>query len=106
MAKRIINWAGREKRRQTNKAIGGSFYKTFTELITNSDSAIKKHLALPHATGLVDAMLDLKPGERLDSAAIKESLPRRKEGRIVIEVYSKQHDRFASRTCQVVDYGP
>ncbi len=106
MAKRVITWASREKRRQTNKAVGGSFLKTITELLTNSDSALKKHLGLPHAAGLVDAMLDLKSGDRLDTAALKKSLPKRREGKIIVEVYSKQLGRFPSRTCQVIDYGP
>ena len=106
MAKRIINWAGREKRRQTNKAVGGSFLKTVTELLTNADSAVKRHLGLSHSAGLIDLMLGLKRGERLDTAALKKSLPKRREGRIVIEVLSKQHGRLPSRTCQVIDYGP
>lgn len=107
MGKRVITWAGREKRRQTNKAVGGSFLKTLTELITNSDSAVKKQLGLPHAAGLVDQMLTLRADDRVDSASLKKSLPRRSEGRIVVEVYSKQHGQmFPSRTCQVIDYGP
>jgi len=107
MAKRIIPWAGREKRRQTNKAVGGSFLKTITELLTNSDSAVKKHLGLPHAAGLVDAMLGLQVGDRVDTATLKKSLPKRREGKIVVQVYSKQQGRlFPSRTCQVIDYGP
>ena len=40
MAKTIISWVSREKRRQTNKAVGGSFLKTITELLTNSDNAL------------------------------------------------------------------
>ncbi len=106
MATRIINWAGREKRRQTNKAVGGSFLKTITELLTNSDSAVKRQLRLPHAVGLVDSILKLNPGDRLDTAALKRSLPKRREGTIVVEVFSKQHRSFPSRTCQVIDYGP
>jgi hypothetical protein len=106
MAKRIIRWAGREKRRQTNKAIGGSLLKTMTELLTNSDSAVKKHLGLPHATGLVEAMLGLKKGDLLDTAALKKLLPKRPEGRIIVQLYTKQHRRTRSRTCQVIDYGP
>lgn len=106
MGKRIITWAGREKRRQTNKAVGGSFLKTITELVTNSDSAVKKHLGLSHAVGLVDAMLGLKRGDRLDTAALKKSLLKRREGKIIVEIYSKQLGPFPSRTCQVIDYGP
>ena len=108
MAKRIIPWAGREKRRQTNKAVGGSFLKTITELLTNSDSAVKKHLGLlSHAAGLVDAMLGLEVGDRVDTATLKKSLPKRREGKIVVQIYSKQHGRLFPRgTCQVVDYGP
>src|SRR5579885_2212565 len=107
MAKKIIPWAGREKKRQTNKAVGGSFLKTVTELVTNSDSAVKKHLGLPHAAGLVDAMLGLKSGDRVDTATLKKSLDRRRDGKIIVEIYSKQCGRlFPSRTCQVIDYGP
>lgn len=106
MGKRTIKWAAREKRRQTNKAIGGSFLKTLTELLTNSDSAIKRYLGLSHSAGLVDAMLQLQPGERLDTARLKKNLPRRKSGRITVELYSKQDKRFPSRTCRVIDYGP
>jgi hypothetical protein len=107
MAKRVITWAGREKRRQTNKAVGGSFLKTVTELVTNSDSAVKRHFGLSHSAGLVEAILELGAGDRLDTAVLKKSIPRRKEGRIVVEVYSKQWGvLFPSRTCQVIDYGP
>jgi len=107
MAKRVITWAGREKRRQTNKAVGGSFLKTLTELITNSDSAVKRQLGLSHSAGLADKMLELRAGDRVDTASLKKSLARRKEGRIVVEVHSKQHGPlFPSRTCQVIDYGP
>lgn len=106
MAKRIIPWAGREKRRQTNRAIGGSFLKTITELVTNSDSAIKKHLGLSHGAGLVPEILALTPGDRFDTSALKKLLPRRPAGRIIVEIYSKQYRHFPSRTCQVIDYGP
>lgn len=105
MGKRIISWAGREKKRQTNKAVGGSFLKTITELLTNSDSALKKHLGIAHATGLVDAMLKLKVGDRLDTAALKKSLPKRREGKIMVEVYAKQLGNFPRGTCQIIDYG-
>jgi hypothetical protein len=106
MGKRVISWAGREKKRQTNKAVGGSFLKTITELLTNSDSAVKKQSGLRHATGLVDALMTLKPNDRLDTAALKKSLPKRREGRIIVEIYSKQLRRFPRGTCQVIDYGP
>ncbi len=106
MVKKIIRWAGREKKRQTNKAVGGSFFKTITELVTNSDSAVKTDLGLPHAVGLVDAILGLGRGDRLDTAALKRSLTRRSAGKIIVEVYSKQKGHFPSRTIQVIDYGP
>ena len=106
MGKRIITWAGREKRRQTNKAVGGSFLKTLTELITNSDSAIKRQLGLSHAVGLVDEMLKLKPGDRVDTAELKKSVPKRREGKILVQVYSKHRGLLPSRTCQIIDYGP
>ena len=106
MAKRIIPWAPREKKRQINKAVGGSFLKTITELVTNADSAVKTQLGVPHAVGLVDAILMLNPGDRVDTAALKKSLPKRRQGDILVEIYSKQHRQFPSRTCQVIDYGP
>ncbi len=107
MAKRVITWAGREKRRQTNKAVGGSFLKTLTELITNSDSALKNQLGISHSAGLVDKILGLSAGDRIDTASLKKKLAQRGEGRIIVEVYSKQHrSLFPSRTCQVIDYGP
>jgi hypothetical protein len=106
MGTKTIHWAGREKRRQTNKAVGGSFLKTITELLTNSDSALKKHLGLTHAAGLVEAILAMKPGDRLNTELLKKSLPKRREGKIIVQIYSKQLGRFPSRTCQVIDYGP
>jgi hypothetical protein len=106
MGKRVISWAGREKKRQTNKAVGGSFLKTITELLTNSDSAVKKQSGLKHATGLVDALMRLKQNDRFDSASLKKTLPKRREGKIIVEVYSKQLGRFPRGTCQVIDYGP
>ena len=87
MPKRKISWAAREKRRQINKAISGSLQRTLTELITNSDSAIKTHLKLPHASGLIGGLLALNQGDRLDSAAVKASLPKRQEGKVVVNLF-------------------
>ena len=64
------------------------------------------NLSLAHAAGLVDAMLELKSGDRVDTAVLKKSLPKRSKGKIIVQVYSKQLGRFPSRTCQVIDYGP
>jgi len=52
-------------------------------------------------------MLNLKPGDRVDTARLKTALTKRRKGTVILEIYSKQQGRlFPSRTCQVIDYGP
>jgi archaellum component FlaG (FlaF/FlaG flagellin family) len=103
--RKTIKWAAREKRRTVNSAVGKNFFKTITEPITNSDSAIKNLLGVDHASGLVESLLSLKTGDRVDSSTIVKSIPSRKHGRIILELNSAIKGEKA-RLCRVIDTGP
>lgn len=102
MSKKKIEWAGREKRRQVASAVGKNFFKTLTEPITNSDSALKKKAGVPHAAGLVDEILKLRVGDALDSSALKLKLPKHAPRKIEIHLTTAGKE---ARRCAVVDYG-
>jgi hypothetical protein len=96
--------AVREERRQANEALGRSFCKTLTELITNSDSSAKRKNSLPHTSGLVDLIFRVPKGNQLDTAALKRELqgkyPKRQ---ITVEIVTARgHDR-EPREIVVVD---
>jgi hypothetical protein len=79
--------AAREDKRQAFEALGRSFCKTIAEPITNSDSSAKRKLNVSHASGLVDLMMRVPEGERLDSAELRQRLAgTHAERRIVVEV--------------------
>lgn len=99
-----IEWASREKRRSVNAAVGKNFFKTVTEPITNSDSALKNREGVPHASGLVDLMLGLAEGNLLDTSQLRASIPKQKRMRR-IEIHLTTAGAKA-RLCRVVDYGP
>lgn len=103
MAKKVIAWAPREKRRSVNLAVGRNFLKTLTEPITNSDSAIKKQAGVPHSSGLVDSMLSLSLNERIDTSELKNRLPKTAPRNIVVQVTTAGKD---ARLCRVIDTGP
>lgn len=101
MAK-TIEWAPREKRRAVTSAIGNNFLKTLTEPLTNSDSNLKKQAGVPHAAGLVDELLKLKPGEVLNTAELKKRVRKSPRRKIRIEISTAGKD---ARLCRVVDSG-
>lgn len=85
----------REDRRQANEALGRSFCKTLTELITNSDSSAKRKHGLPQSSGLIDLMFRVPVGDQLDTAYLKKQLDGKRPKRtITIEaVTARQHGR-------------
>jgi len=103
MAKKIITWAPREKRRSVNLAVGRNFLKTLTEPITNSDSALKKQAGLPHTSGLVESILGLSPNERINTSELKGRLPKTPPRKIIVQVTTAGKD---ARLCRVIDTGP
>lgn len=103
--RKTIRRAAREKRRTVNSAVGKNFFKTITEPITNSDSAIKNLLGVDHASGLVERLLDLRKDERIDSSTLVKSIPTRAKGKIALELNSAIKGKQA-RLCRVIDSGP
>jgi hypothetical protein len=101
MAK-AIRWAPREKRRSIYSAVGNSFLKTLTEPITNADSILKKQARAPHAAGLIDQMLQLKVGDRVNSAELKARIAKRPVRTIKVEIATSGRD---SRRCRIIDTG-
>lgn len=106
MAKKVIDWAAREKRRAVNAAVGKSFLKTITELVTNSDSALKNQACMPHAAGLVDELFRLKVGERVVTPELKKNIPQRNKRKILVQIFSTESADRKSRLCKIVDTGP
>lgn len=101
MAK-VIEIAGREKRRLVGAAVGRNFFKTLTEPLTNSDSILKKHSGSPHAAGLVEECLKLQPGDILNTADLKNRIAKVKQKKIKVEIFTTGKK---SRVCRVVDAG-
>jgi hypothetical protein len=66
--------AVREEKRQVNEALGRSFCKTLTELITNSDSSAKRKHRLPQNSGLIDLMFQTPKGSQLDTSGMRAKL--------------------------------
>ncbi len=102
MAKKVIKWAPREKRRMVNAAVGKNFLKTVTEPLTNSDSILKKQAGLPHAAGLVDELLKLKRDQRVDTSELKTAISKRQKRQIVLEITTAGSK---ARLCRVIDTG-
>lgn len=94
----------REDRRQANEALGRSFCKTLTELITNSDSSAKRKHGLPHSSGLVDLMLRVPVGAQLDTASLRSQLQGKHPNRkITIEIVTARRHGRQPREIVVVD---
>jgi histidine kinase/DNA gyrase B/HSP90-like ATPase len=104
--KETIAWAAREKRRSVNQAVGRNFLKTITEPITNSDSALKKQTGISHAAGLVDELLTLNLGDRVDTSALKARIQRTTRRKIIVELTTSGRAGRESRLCRVIDNGP
>lgn len=101
MAK-VVEIAGREKRRLVGAAVGRHFLKTLTEPLTNSDSILKKHAGLSHSSGLVSECLKLQPGDIFNTADIKGRISKTKLKKIRVEIFTTGKK---SRICRVIDAG-
>jgi hypothetical protein len=97
-----IEWASREKRRQVNQAVGRNFLKTLTEPLTNADSILKKHVGMPHSSGLVDEIFKLKPGDRLNTTDLKSRIIPSPPRKIKVEIATAGRRQ---RLCRVIDAG-
>lgn len=102
MAKKKIEWAAREKKRSVYSAVGRNFLKTLTEPLTNADSILKRKAGVPHAAGLVDEMLTLKIGDRLNTAELKARIPKQAKRVIRVELSTAGKE---ARLCRVIDCG-
>lgn len=100
-----IKLAGREWSRQFYTAVVKSLSKTVTEPITNSDTAYKRKLNLPDASGLVEAALTLEKGKKFDLSPFKERLRNPALSRsIEIHLYTAKGYGRKPRTCEIVDF--
>jgi hypothetical protein len=96
--------AVREERRQANEALGRSFCKTLSELVTNSDSSAKRMHLLPQSNGLVELMLRVPKGNHLDTSALKSQLAgKQPKRRIVVEVVTARSHGRPAREVVVID---
>lgn len=102
MAKKVIKWAVREKKRSVTAGVGKSFLKTITEPVTNADSIQKTKASVPHAAGLVDRLLELKVGDRVDSAELKTTIAQARRRSIHVEITTAGPN---ARLCRVIDFG-
>lgn len=100
---KVIKVAPREMRRLVNSAVGKSFLKTITELVTNADSALKDKAGVAHAAGIIEQMLDVPKGQQLDTSTLKASLPKQKEREIRVRLWTTG---TKARQIEVIDAGP
>lgn len=103
--RKVIKWAPREKRRTVGSAVGRNFFKTITEPITNSDSALKNLLGVDHSSGLVESMFGLRVGDRIDTSSLANNIQTRKPGKIILELSTAIKGKTA-RLCRIIDAGP
>jgi hypothetical protein len=103
MSKKVIKVAPREKRRMVNVSVGKNFLKTVTEPLTNSDSILKKRAGVAHAAGLVDELLKLKRGQRVDTSELKKRIPKQQKRQITLELTTSGIN--GRRLCRVIDAG-
>src|SRR5579871_2849889 len=101
MPKRI-QLAPREMRRHVNEAVGRNFLKTITEPVTNADSILKKQAGVSHSTGLLDLLLGLEVGTRLNTAELKAQLKTGEPRQILVTIITAGRK---NRFCQVTDAG-
>lgn len=95
----------REDRRQANEALGRSFCKTLTELITNSDSSAKRKHKLQQSSGLLDLIFRVPVGSQLDTAGLKSQLQGIHPSRtLTIEVVTARRHGRQQREIVVIDH--
>lgn len=94
--------APRELRRMVNAAVGRSFSKTITEPVTNSYANLKFKASLSHKAGLIDQILAVPEGQRLDTSTLKAKLPKHVLAPII--VYVSTHGA-TSRLTRIIDSG-
>lgn len=97
-----IELAAREWARQFANVVR-SFAKTVTEAVTNSDSSYKRKLGLPDSSGLVAEILKSPKGTRLNSAALRATLPVTPKREIHIHLYTAKGYERPPRSCDIVD---
>ncbi|MBU0677080.1 MAG: hypothetical protein KJ626_03110 [Verrucomicrobia bacterium] len=96
--------ATREEKRQVNEALGRSFCKTLTELITNSDTSAKNKHNLPQSSGLIDLMLQIPKGSQMDTSAMRAKLAGKYPQRAIrIEVVTAKSSGRPPNEVVVVD---
>ncbi|NIM06360.1 MAG: hypothetical protein GTO55_08125 [Armatimonadetes bacterium] len=99
-----ITPAGRKWDRMFSQAVARSIEKTVTELVTNSWDSYKRIGRLPHSSGIVDAILALKEGERVDHDSLIATFPRRQRVAIKVSIAASGTRRgIKKRECRVVD---
>ena len=76
--------AVREEKRQAYEALGRSFCKTLSELVTNSDSSAKRKFRIQHASGLVQLILQAPKGTQLDTSALRQQLVGGQPKRVIV----------------------
>lgn len=99
---KVVEIAGREKRRLVAVAVGRNFLKTLTEPVTNADSILKKHAGVSHASGLIEECLKLQPGDIFNTVDLKSRIPKTQPRKIRVEIFTAGKK---SRVCRIIDVG-
>lgn len=106
MGKKSIKLAGRKWKRQFEEAaVAQSLAKTVTEPVTNSYDSYKRIAAAAseRSTGLVDALLSVRPGSHLIHEHLVEELPRQSPKTVKIFLSRTSAAGLERKECQVVD---
>jgi hypothetical protein len=98
-----IDTAAREWQRQFANVVR-SFAKTVTEAVTNSDSSYKRKYGLSDTSGLVERLLKLAKGTRLDSSAVRAQIEPSQKREIEIHLYTAKGHGRPPRSCDIVDF--
>jgi len=100
-----IGLAERDWRRSFAKGVRKSLAKTVTEPATNAYDSYKRidDLGIPENTGLVEAVLSLKTGDKLDQAQLTTHLRSAPERIIRIRLSTIGSGDLPKRECQIID---
>lgn len=104
MTKHKIVLAGRKWRRQFLDAVLQSIAKTLTEPITNAYDSFKRiHGKTDSNTGLVAAILKIHTGDHFVHEALIDSLPKRPQREIRVQISRTEKRGLQKKECLVTD---
>jgi len=84
-------------------AVARSIAKAITEPVTNSWDSYKRQLLLPRSSGLVQAILDLNDGDKIDHSKLIARRSSTKSVSIRVLVATSKTPELEKRECRIID---